>query len=42
MEKKFVLGVGFSCDITMGTCFHPCGRVYQALGSNPKWAIVLA
>jgi len=28
--------VGFSLgDVIMGTCFHPCGQVYLALGANP-------
>jgi len=36
MEKKLVLGVGFSLgNIIMGTCFRPCGRVYLAVGTNP-------
>jgi len=34
-KKFFVLGVGFSLgDIIVGACFHPCGRVYLALGAN--------
>jgi len=33
----FVLRIGISLsDIIMGTCFCPCGRVYQTLGANPK------
>jgi len=33
----FVLRIGISLvDIIMGTCFCPCGWVYQTLGANPK------
>jgi len=35
MENFFHFGNGVLCDVIMGTCFHPCGRVFLAFGVNP-------